>query len=324
MAETGPRLAVIAIGRNEGARLERCLRSLDPARLPVIYVDSGSTDGSQDLAARMGATVHALATDRPFTAARARAEGFAAMLSAMPPPDYVMFVDGDCEVEQGWLDNAAAFLDREPRYAVVCGRRRERHPDASPYNALIDREWATPVGPAEACGGDAVFRCRPYVAAGGFDPAMIAGEEPELCARLRAQGWRIMRLDAPMTIHDAAMERFSQWWRRAVRSGMGYAQAWWTTRRAPAGGLYSRELARAIAWAGLLPLLALFLALALNPWWLALWPAATLAQFLRLTARDGVFAARLAIAGKYAELIGILRFTGRALRGHTGGTVLYK
>jgi cellulose synthase/poly-beta-1,6-N-acetylglucosamine synthase-like glycosyltransferase len=322
--EVVPRLAAIVIGRNEGARLERCLRSLDPAGLPVIYVDSGSTDGSQALARRMGATVHELATDRPFTAARARAEGFAALLARMPEPDYVMFVDGDCEIEQHWVDRALAFLDKEPRYAVACGRRRERYPDASRYNELIDREWATPVGTADACGGDAVFRCRAYVAAGGFDPAMIAGEEPELCARLRGQGWAIMRLDTPMTIHDAAMERFSQWWRRAIRSGMGYAQAWCRTRGAPGGPLYSRELARAIAWAALLPLAALVLGAVWHPLWLALWPIATLAQFLRLARRDGAFAARLAIAGKYAELIGILRFAGRALRGRTGGTVSYK
>ncbi len=324
MDEIAPRLAVIAIGRNEGVRLERCLRSLDPKRLPVIYVDSGSTDGSQELAHGMGAIVHALATDRPFTAARARAEGFAAMLALMSEPDYVMFVDGDCEIEQGWLDRAVAFLDKEPRYAVVCGRRRERHPDTSSYNRLIDREWATPVGVADACGGDAMFRCRAYVAAGGFDPAMIAGEEPELCARLRGQGWAIMRLDAPMTIHDAAMERFSQWWRRAIRSGMGYAQAWWRTRGSTAGSLYSRELARAIGWAALLPLAALALAVLWHPLWLALWPVATLAQFVRLVRRDGAFAARLAVAGKYAELIGIARFVGRALRGRTGGTVIYK
>jgi cellulose synthase/poly-beta-1,6-N-acetylglucosamine synthase-like glycosyltransferase len=246
------------------------------------------------------------------------------MIAMMPEPEYLMFVDGDCEIEQGWLDRAVAFLDSEPRYAAVCGRRRERHPDASPYNRLIDREWATPVGVADACGGDALFRCRAYVAAGGFDPAMIAGEEPELCARLRAQNWAIMRLDAPMTIHDAAMERFSQWWRRAVRSGMGYAQAWWVTRGSPTGPLYSRELARAIGWAALLPLIALVLGAAWHPLWLALWPVATLAQFLRLAWRDGGFAARLAIAGKYAELIGIVRFLGRALRGRSGGTVLYK
>lgn len=324
MSEGTSRLAAIVIGRNEGARLERCLRSLALDRVTIVYVDSGSTDGSQDFARGIGAVVRELATDLPFTAARARAEGFAALLAIMPEPDYVMFVDGDCEIEPGWLEKAAAFLDAEPGYAVVCGRRRERHADASPYNRLMDREWATPIGPAEACGGDALYRCRAYREAGGFDPAMIAGEEPELCVRLRAKGWTAMRLDAPMTIHDAAMHHFTQWWRRAVRSGIGYAQAWLATRRSPAGALYSRQLTRAILWAGVLPLTAIVLAVAWHPLWLALWPAATLAQLLRLTLRDGWFTARLMVAGKYAELLGIARFAGRYLRGRTGGTVSYK
>lgn len=324
MAEDAVRLAVIAIGRNEGERLERCLRSLAPERVPVIYVDSGSTDGSQELARGMGAIVHDLSRDRPFTAARARAEGFAALLAAMPEPEYVMFVDGDCEIERGWLETAVAFLESEPGYAAVCGRRRERHPEASRYNRMMDAEWDTPVGPADACGGDAVFRCRDYRQAGGFDPAMIAGEEPELCSRLRARGSAVMRLDAPMTIHDAAMNRFSQWWRRAVRSGIGYTQAWLATRGSPAGALYSRQLSRAILWAGVLPLTAVTLAIAWDPRWLALWPAAALAQFVRIGLRDDWFTARLMVAGKYAEFIGILRFAARYLRGQTGGTVSYK
>lgn len=324
MAEAAPRLAAIVIGRNEGARLERCLRSLAPARIPIVYVDSGSTDGSQDFARSIGAMVCDLATDRPFTAARARAEGFAALLDAMPGIEYVMFVDGDCEVEAGWLDEAVSFLDSEPGYAAVCGRRRERHVEASPYNQLMDREWATPIGRADACGGDAVYRCRAYREAGGFDPAMIAGEEPELCNRLRVRGWKIMRLDAPMTIHDAAMHRFAQWWHRSVRSGIGYAQAWLATRRSPAGVLYSRQLTRAVLWAGVLPAGAATMAIVWHPLWLALWPVATAAQLVRLTARDGWFTARLMVVGKYAELIGILRFAGRYLRGQTGGTVSYK
>lgn len=324
MPEGGQRIGVVAIGRNEGTRLERCLRSLADAPGPVVYVDSGSSDGSQDLAASMGADVHHLDPKLAFTAARARAEGFARLDTLAPGLDYVFFVDGDCEVEAGWLDAADRFLAGEPEFAAVCGRRRERFPDASLYNRLADREWDTPVGEAPATGGDAVFRCSAYRAVGGFDPALIAGEEPELCTRLRADGWRIMRLDAPMTVHDAAMHRFSQWWRRGVRSGMGYAQAWWVTRKHGTGALYRRELARALGWAGLLPLASLVLAIAVHPLWLLPWPLATLAQAMRLARRDGWLRARLAVAGKYAELVGSLRYAARALRRETGAMALDK
>ncbi|WP_240782026.1 glycosyltransferase [Qipengyuania sediminis] len=315
---------IVAIGRNEGERLVRCLASLRDAACPLVYVDSASTDGSPETAAAMGAVVVPLDMRRPFTAARARAEGVAALERTAPELDTVFFIDGDCELEPGFLAAATRFLAGHPDYAVACGRRRERFPEASLYNRLIDREWNTPVGDAAACGGDALYRLAAYRAVGGFDAAMLAGEEPELCARLRAQGWRIMRLDSPMTLHDAAMHRFGQWWKRALRSGMGYVQAWRGTRAGALPGLYRRNIARAATWAGALPLLSLTLALAHAPWWLLLWPGLTLLQFARLMLREGMAPAALSIAGKYAELAGMLRYLVEESRGGRRDAVSYK
>ena len=320
-------VGIVVIGRNEGARLIACLASLRPLDLPIVYVDSASTDGSRDVAHANGAIVVELDLARPFTAARARNEGVAALVRAHPALDHVQFVDGDCVVAPDWIDTARAFLMREPDYAVACGRRRELHPAASFYNRLADHEWDTPVGDAPACGGDALMRLSAFRAVGGFDDAMIAGEEPELCARLRAAGWRVRRLDAEMTGHDAATYRFGQWWRRAVRSGFGYAQAWRTTRRS--GALYRRELARALAWT-IGPTVLSLAAGAAHPAGLLLGPAAWGAQIARLAWRDGVGSidawrrAALLMVGKAAETWGVLKYAGRVLRGSTGGTILYK
>lgn len=322
--DLGCSVGIVAIGRNEGERLIRCLASLRSTGCPIVYVDSASSDGSPQAAAAAGARVLALDMARPFTAARARAEGVAALERITPRLDAVFFIDGDCELEPGFLPAATRFLADNPDYAVVCGRRRERFPEASVYNRLIDREWASPIGEAGACGGDALYRLAAYRAAGGFDPAMLAGEEPELCARLRAQGWRIMRLDSPMTIHDAAMHRFGQWWNRALRSGMGYLQAWRQTRGGAMPGLYRRNMVRAVVWAGALPLLSLTLALTLSPWWLLLWPGLTLLQFTRVMLREGIASAALAVGGKYAELAGMLRYLLQESRGSMRDAVTYK
>ena len=65
-------VAVVAIGRNEGERLRACLHSvLDVAAL-VVYVDSGSSDGSAQRARAHCAEVVELDPARPFSAARAR------------------------------------------------------------------------------------------------------------------------------------------------------------------------------------------------------------------------------------------------------------
>ncbi|MES1164824.1 MAG: glycosyltransferase family A protein [Verrucomicrobiota bacterium] len=220
----GQRIGVVIIGRNEGDRLRRCLESLVGRARLLVYVDSGSTDGSVARARDLGATVVEIDTTIPFTAARARNAGFARLREDASGVDLVQFVDGDCEVAAGWLARAEHELRADPKLAVVCGRRRERHPDASVYNRLCDLEWDTPIGFADSCGGDALMRVQAVTEAGGYNPDLIAGEEPDLCLRLRQKGWKILRVDAEMTLHDAAMTRFRQWWRRTMRAGYAYAE----------------------------------------------------------------------------------------------------
>ena len=224
---TTPVIAAVVIGRNEGARLVGCLASLTGSESDeisrIIYVDSGSTDGSVEAARAAGAEVVELNMDQPFTAARARNAGLA-VLQAINAPDLVQFVDGDCTVRPGWIGAARAFFAIHPKVAVVSGRCREQFPDASIYNRLCDREWDTPIGQAKTCGGNAMMRMEALDQIGGFDPRLIAGEEPELCVRLRINGWKIWRINAEMVLHDAAMTRFGQFWKRARRGGHARAE----------------------------------------------------------------------------------------------------
>jgi len=250
------RVGVVAIGRNEGERLRRCLQSLDPASRPTVYVDSGSSDGSPELAASLGAEVVQLDLSIPFTAARARNAGLERLLKNAPEIELVQFVDGDCEIDPGWFSAALAALDARPDVVVVCGRRREKHPEASVYNRLCDLEWDTPVGEAQACGGDALMRVSAVKAAGGYRDDLIAGEEPELCVRLRANGGRVLRLPAEMTLHDAAMTRFRQWWTRNVRAGHAFAEVSHLHADSPFG-IWRREARSNWAWGVFVPAIAI-------------------------------------------------------------------
>ncbi len=255
----GPeRVAAVVIGRNEGEALRRCLESL-AGLSPVVYVDSGSTDGSVALARERGAVAVELDLGVPFTAARARNAGLSRLRELEPGVAFVQFIDGDCELAPGWLRPALAKLRSEPGVAVVCGRRRERRPEASPYNRLCEIEWNTPIGEASACGGDALMRADALQAVGGFNAELIAGEEPDLCFRLRRHGHRIWRLDAEMTLHDANITNFWQWFRRTLRSGHAYAEGFALHRR-EAGGYYRRQVCSNLVWGAMLPLGVLALA----------------------------------------------------------------
>ncbi len=222
-------IGFVVIGRNEGDRLINGLKSIlsqltSSNRPPIVYVDSGSSDGSVAAAQQLGAHVLELDMSQPFTMARGRNTGFEYLQTHFPHVKFVQFMDGDCELVAGWLEQAIATLTTETQIAIVCGRRRERFPEASLYNRLIDREWDTPIGDASACGGDALMRSTAIAQVQGYNAALICGEEPEMCLRLRRLGWKIRRIDAEMTRHDAAIEHFSQWWMRSIRGGWFVAE----------------------------------------------------------------------------------------------------
>jgi GT2 family glycosyltransferase len=217
-------VGVVVIGRNEGERLRRCLLSVRQAAGRLVYVDSGSTDGSQTLASALGADVVELDAAIPFSAARGRNAGLDRVIELSPHTEAVFFVDGDCEVSEPFVAAAHKILRDDPRVAAVAGRLRERFPEQSIYNRLCDMEWDVPAGETKSCGGIALFRARALKEAGGFNPRVVAGEEPELCVRLRRSGWTIKRISNDMAKHDAAMSHFSQWWKRAVRAGHAYAE----------------------------------------------------------------------------------------------------
>lgn len=313
-----PEVAAIVIGRNEGQRLKRCLASLAGAGR-VIYVDSGSTDGSVELAVNMGAEVVALDMSQPFTAARARNAGIDRLRT--DPPVFVQFMDGDCELREGWLETAQVFLEQNPRVGVVCGRRRERFPEASIYNRLTDQEWDTPLGRARACGGDALMRWEALAQVGGYDPTMIAGEEPELCVRLRAAGWEIWRIGAEMTWHDAAMTQFSQWWKRSRRAGHAYAEGA-AKHGAPPERHNVSQRNRALIWGFGIPLIALLGAITISPLallLLLLWPL----QVIRLSQALGDWTQALFLTiGKIPEALGIFDYHWRQKTGRRRGQLI--
>jgi len=331
---------IVAIGRNEGERLRRCLKSLSGRTRTIVYVDSGSTDGSLELARSAGARVVELDMSSPFTAARARNAGFERLMEAAPDTDFVQFIDGDCELDPAWLATAVRALRDQDDVAVVCGRRRELFPGASVYNRLCDVEWDTPVGEARACGGDALVRAQAFRLVGGYDPAMISGEEPDLCLRLARRGFRVLRLDAEMTLHDAAMTHWTQWWQRAVRTGHAAAELLVKYGAAPEHRRLRRALS-ALYWAVVHPIGWIVLLLAASsthdvflsaaalvvPALLYAWPFARAQRRCRRAGRSPADARAYAascLLAKWPEVWGMLLYLTRRASGREASWIEYK
>lgn len=324
------RTAIVVIGRNEGDRLARCLSSL-PRHFPVIYADSASTDESVTIASDAGAEVVSLPPDTTSTAARGRNAGAFRALELYPDCEFLQFIDGDCTLIEGWMPAAIEFLEANPNVAVACGRRFERHPEHSIYNALCDREWQTPVGRADSSGGDAMVRTQAFVAVGGFSDDQIAHEEPEMCGRLRDAGWDIWRIDKSMTAHDAAMSRLGQFYRRSRRAGIGISQCLdrGGLRRDPQG---TTIIIRSLAWGLALPLaflIFLFVDVRLSGLLLTLYIAQILRQCLR-NYRQGwpglqaFHVASLSLISKFAEAHGAMDYWAARLLGRRQRPIIYK
>ena len=324
---TNAPFGIVTIGRNEGDRLRRCLQSLPP-NVPVVYVDSGSTDRSDIWAQEFGAELIRLDPSSHFTAARARNAGFRRLLEMLPDTLFVQFIDGDCELAASWPAAAVDFLKAHENVAAVFGRRRERFPDRSIYNQLCDWEWNGPPGDALACGGDVMMRASALQDVDCYRDSLIAGEEPELCVRLRAKQWRIVRLQADMTLHDAAMTRFSQWWRRTRRSGYAFAEGA-HLHGAPPERHWVWESRRALLWGLWLPLFCVAAGFVVMPWGFmsfVVYPAQVLRQAARGKAsfRERFTKGFFQLLGRFPETLGQLQFLRDRLLRRTNALIEYK
>jgi N-acetylglucosaminyl-diphospho-decaprenol L-rhamnosyltransferase len=321
------KFGVVTIGRNEGERLKRSLQSAVGAAA-IVYVDSGSKDGSERWARHYGCSVVELDMDRPFTAARARNAGFGRLQQIAPDLPYVQFLDGDCELVEGWAETGILFLDSHDDIAAVCGRLRERHPERSIYNWLCDQEWDRPAGEVRACAGNVMMRVTALSTAGCYREDVIAAEEDELCVRLRCRGWRIWRLESDMALHDASMNHFGQWWKRAVRSGYGFAQGTYLHGASPERH-FVWESRRAWFWGIWLPFICLVLSLALEPWGWGMWliyPLQILRQMLRNPGPliDRALLASFQVIARFPESFGQIKFLWDRLVGREARLIEYK
>jgi len=326
------RVGLVAIGRNEAARLEACLTCRPAGLRGIVYVDSGSHDDSVKIAHAAGVEVVTLSGDRPFTAARARNAGVLRLLELHPDIDKVQFIDGDCMLADNWLELAASTLDRHPELVAVTGALHELHPDRTVYNRLCQLEWdRVPPGFVASFGGIVMIRVDSLAKVGGWNPAVIAAEDDELAVRLRQLGGKIVRLEHSMAYHDAAITRFEQWWRRSVRTGHAYAQVA-ALHGSGSEHYFVHERRRALLWGVVVPLAVLtglLPTLGGSLWLLSVYPL----QVVRLLARelgrgksrrDAALLALSSLVARFAEARGVFEYHVNHYKGKSPRIIEYK
>jgi len=307
---------LVLIGRNEGERLIKSLASVVPQARRVVYVDSGSTDDSVTNAERVGAQVVNLDMSVPFTAARARNSGVEALMALDDPPEFIQFLDGDCVLRDGWLDHATTAMRSKPDLAIVTGLQAELNRDTTVFNQMSDFEWKRPTGPIDACGGNMMVRVSAFESVGGFNPDVIAAEDDEFCTRLRKSGWYLVRIAESMSLHDGGVLQFAQWWKRAERTGHGFAQVGYMH-----SDYFVRERRRVWLYGLILPVVAVFGAIAsllvplfvLAIYGLSFWKTAQGLKSEGVVAHEASRHAGLLTMSKFPNVIGMIRYHWRRL-----------
>jgi glycosyltransferase involved in cell wall biosynthesis len=317
----------VIIGRNEAERLPATFASVKSAAIPFVYIDSGSHDASVAIAESAGAAVVNLDPARPFTAARARNEGLAALVALHPDLAVVMFLDGDCLLAPGFVADGVAAMNVNPDCAIVVGQLSEASPDTSIYARMCSVEWTAPVGPItdfNSFGGIMLVRIGDFHRVGGFNADMIAGEDPEFAVRLALAGRTAVRIDAPMATHRADIVRFGQWWQRAVRGGHAMADRY-ALHGASRLQDCKRQYFSTIFWGGAVPIASILLAPFTRGISLLLLAgfgilSARMTAHYRRSGAKPMLAIQLAgfgILAKFANFVGIARYFLHKSRGKT-------
>ena len=257
-----PALSVVIKALDEAGKIEACLRSVlaatDPETTEIIVADSLSEDQTVAVASRFPVKVVQLARIED------RGCGSAAQLGYQHARGRrLLLLDGDMELDPGFLPAANATLDADPKLAGVGGmvvdrvmtlefRRRQKKLSGSDTPGLHDH-----------LNGGGLFRMeaiRPF----GYltDRNLHSCEELELGIRLTAAGWRLRRFDQPSVYHyghaTAAFPLLLRRWRTRYLHGHGEVlRAKWNTgsrwRVVRGARLY---FAAVLWWGALLCLLA--------------------------------------------------------------------
>jgi len=314
------KLGVVIEGFNEGDKFKRCLKSLENKNCLIVYVDSGSTDGSLELAKLHNLLIVNLDVSTiPFNCARARNAGFDKLLEVDSSIEYIQFIDADCEMDITWLQYAIECFDEDGTLGVICGRLREKYRNISIYGRLCDMEWDTSIGDIDACGGIAMMRASVFKSVGGFNINLRAGEEVELCRRIKEFNYRIVRVKQEMGLHDADITNFTQWAGRISKYGFATADS---ISRGLGDLQKRRYVFRALLWAGVMPAIALtgLVGGFFDAFFLII-PMLVVCLYILLALRiyigrrkhgdivsDSWLYAAFCIVGKWPELMGMLRF----------------
>jgi glycosyltransferase involved in cell wall biosynthesis len=198
------KLSVVLISKDQEWNIARLITSVlketnHLSTSEIVLVDSASKDCTTEIAAQYPIKVLKLHSDQHLSASAGRYVGY-----NHTKGDLVLFLDGDMELCNGWLDRALDIMHSRPDVAVVSGMVINRPITSQEHiedSALPNRNSGGDFMEVSHGGGAAMYRRSVLEELGSFNPYLYSDEEPELCLRIRHAGHRILRLSHPIVFH---------------------------------------------------------------------------------------------------------------------------
>lgn len=205
-----PKVSIVVIGFNEAKNLYKTFQAIASMNYPqdkleIIYVDSGSTDGSVELS-RQYVDKFFVEAIHP-TPARNRNRG---LIEAKY--DIVHFVDGDVIIDKEYLRNAVSLFIEKDVHAVV-GQLDEQRPNvynkmASLSNALLKE------GYTHLTATGATYLKSALLSINGYDERISRGEEIEIGGRFNKAGFKVWCTNNKMGSHNFDITNLWQYVKR--------------------------------------------------------------------------------------------------------------
>lgn len=221
---TTPKVGVLVLNWNGRQLLEDFAPSWvshTPDYAELVIIDNGSTDESLSFLQSAYPEVKVLAFEENY----GFAEGYNRAIAALDYP-YVVLLNSDAALSEGWLDEALELLETEPELGAVQPKIRAlRSPEAFEYagaaggyidalgypfcrGRLLDTvevdegQYDQPAELLWASGACLIVRRSVYLELGGLDTRFFAHqEEIDLCWRMVSRGWRIRLAPSGVVYH---------------------------------------------------------------------------------------------------------------------------
>ncbi|KAA3620026.1 MAG: glycosyltransferase [Calditrichaeota bacterium] len=219
-------LSVVLISKNQDWNIKRLIESVlrktegIQAR-EILLVDSASDDCTTEIAQHYPINIIRLHDSKFLTPAAGRYVGFKHTTG-----DFILFLDGDMELCPHWLDKAMELIQNQSEIAAITGQRidlpEETQSADKPVLPVIENDRGVPV---EKGGGAAMYRRSTLDEIGQFNPYLCSDEEPDICLRIRYNGYKIIELKQTIVLHysdpsDKLSTKIGRW-RRNLYMGSG-------------------------------------------------------------------------------------------------------